>query len=80
MEGRQMIQLAMPIEPGNSGSPLIDRQGRAVGLIAMKSVGIIAFAVPINYLKPLLEKPHPVPPEERGHPHRHQRDRHWNSG
>ncbi|TMQ34510.1 MAG: trypsin-like serine protease [Planctomycetota bacterium] len=28
LEGRAMIQLAIPIEPGNSGGPLLDLQGR----------------------------------------------------
>src|SRR5262249_35414135 len=27
-DGRSMIQLAMPVEPGNSGGPLVDRLGR----------------------------------------------------
>src|SRR5262249_7145058 len=28
IDGRSMIQLAIPLEPGNSGGPLLDRQGR----------------------------------------------------
>jgi S1-C subfamily serine protease/regulator of sirC expression with transglutaminase-like and TPR domain len=63
IEGQKLIQLALPIEPGNSGGPLLDRQGRVHGVVAMKSsVGDnIAFAVEVNSLKPLLEKPNPVP-------------------
>jgi regulator of sirC expression with transglutaminase-like and TPR domain len=61
IDGRSLIQVAMPIEPGNSGSPLIDRQGRAVGVIAIKSLGSVGFAVPVNQLKTLLDRPKPVP-------------------
>lgn len=60
-EGRPFIQVAMPIEPGNSGGPLIDREGRAVGVIAIKSLGSVGFAVPINDLKTMLNHLQPVP-------------------
>lgn len=58
-DGFEMIQLAVPIEPGNSGGPLLDRQGRVHGLLNMKSVLTpnLGFATPINALKELLEKP-----------------------
>ena len=63
IEGQKLIQLAVPIEPGNSGGPLLDRQGRVHGIVAMKSAVAesIGFAVEINSLKRLLEKPNPVP-------------------
>jgi regulator of sirC expression with transglutaminase-like and TPR domain len=61
IEGRRFIQVAMPIEPGSSGSPLIDLEGKAVGVIASKSGASTAFAQPINYLKQLIAKPHPQP-------------------
>ncbi|MGH7194028.1 MAG: S1C family serine protease, partial [Candidatus Saccharimonadales bacterium] len=63
IDGRTMIQLAIPIEPGNSGGPLLDLEGRVHGLLTMKSLvtANLGFAVPINRLKPLLEKPNPVP-------------------
>ncbi len=62
MDGRPMIQLAIPIEPGNSGGPLIDRQGRVQGVMTMKSLVTpnLGFALTINLLKPLLEKPNPI--------------------
>jgi regulator of sirC expression with transglutaminase-like and TPR domain/S1-C subfamily serine protease len=62
MEGRPMIQLAIPIEPGNSGGPLLDMQGRVHGLLTIKSLvtANLGFAVAINSLKPLLKKPNPV--------------------
>src|SRR5262249_1120227 len=62
-DGRSMIQLAMPIEPGNSGGPLVDRLGRVQGVLTLKSVvtANLGFAMPVNALRPLLEKPNPVP-------------------
>lgn len=65
MEGRKMLQLAMPIEPGNSGGPVVDRQGRVHGVVTMKSLVTknLGFAVEINYLKSLIERPNPVPIE-----------------
>ena len=62
IEGRKMIQLAMPVEPGNSGGPVLDMQGRVQGIVTLKSAvsANLGFAVPINSLKPLLQKPNPV--------------------
>jgi hypothetical protein len=63
IDGRSMIQLAIPVEPGNSGGPLVDLQGRVGGIITMKSAvtANLGFAVAVNDLKPLLTKPNPVP-------------------
>jgi regulator of sirC expression with transglutaminase-like and TPR domain len=63
IDGRSMIQLAVPIEQGNSGGPFLDMQGRVQGLLTIKSLvtANLGFAVPINQLKPLLQKPNPVP-------------------
>jgi S1-C subfamily serine protease/regulator of sirC expression with transglutaminase-like and TPR domain len=62
MDGKPMVQLAMPIEQGNSGGPVLDRQGRVEAVVTMKSVVTenLGFAVAINALKPLLKKPNPV--------------------
>ncbi|HJT78350.1 MAG TPA: trypsin-like peptidase domain-containing protein, partial [Gemmataceae bacterium] len=63
IDGRSMIQLAIPIEPGNSGGPLLDMQGRVRGILTLKSLVTenLGFATPVNALKPLLKKPNPVP-------------------
>ncbi len=63
IENKPMIQLAIPIEPGNSGGPLLDAKGRVHGLLTMKSLVTdnLGFAVEINALKPLLAKPNPIP-------------------
>jgi S1-C subfamily serine protease len=53
---RDMIQTDASINPGNSGGPLLDAQGRMIGIITMiyspsgGSVGI-GFAVPVNTAK-----------------------------
>ena len=63
MELGEMLQLAIPVEPGNSGGPILDRQGRVHGIMTMKSTvtANLGFAMPVNLLKPLLTKPNPVP-------------------
>ena len=63
IEGRSMLQIALPIERGNSGGPLLDLQGRVHGLLTLKSLKTenLGFAMCVNSLKPLLEKPNPIP-------------------
>src|SRR5690606_27829319 len=55
LDGKPMIQLAIPIEPGNSGGPLLDMFGRVHGLLTMKSLvtANLGFAVEVNALKSL---------------------------
>ena len=64
-EHSEMIQLAIPIEPGNSGGPLLDMQGHVHGLLNLKSTVTenLGFATPVSQLKPLLAKPNTVPIE-----------------
>ncbi len=63
IDEKTMLQLAIPIEAGNSGGPVLDAQGRVIGIVTLKSLvtNNLGFAVPINALKPLIEKPNPVP-------------------
>lgn len=63
MELGEMLQIAIPVEPGNSGGPVLDLQGNVHGIMTMKSVvtANLGFAVPINALKLLLAKPNPTP-------------------
>lgn len=65
IEGRDMLQLAMPIEPGNSGGPVLDLHGHVLGVVTMKSLvqRNLGFAVGAHLLKPLLANPNPVPIE-----------------
>ncbi|MFZ9794959.1 MAG: biotin carboxylase N-terminal domain-containing protein, partial [Ilumatobacteraceae bacterium] len=59
----EMLQLAIPIEPGNSGGPLVDRQGVVQGIINAKSLLTqnLGFATPVRLLRPLVERPNPIP-------------------
>jgi serine protease Do len=60
-----MIQLAMAIEPGNSGGPVVDHKGAVVGMVTLKSTASdnIGFAIPIEHLHGLVESPNPIPME-----------------
>jgi len=61
-DGLSMIQVAMPVEPGNSGGPLLDREGRVHGIVSIKSLVTpnLGFAVSADRLERLLERPNPV--------------------
>ncbi len=63
LDGIEMLQIAVPIEPGNSGGPLLDRDGRVIGIVNAKSLLTrnLGFATSVNLLKILVEKPNPVP-------------------
>jgi len=63
IDGRNMLQLAIPVEPGNSGGPVLDMQGRVLGIVTMKSLVTenLGFAVAASDLKSLRDKPNPVP-------------------
>ena len=64
--GRALIQVAIPVEPGNSGGPLLDLEGQVHGLLTMKSAVTdnLGWAVPVGALRRLLEKPNTVPMEK----------------
>lgn len=63
IEGREMIQIAVPIERGNSGGPLLNHKGEVLGLLTLKSQRTenLGFAMPVSALKTLIEKPNPIP-------------------
>ncbi len=63
IDGIQMLQLAMSIEPGNSGGPVLDRQGNVVGIVTMKSTlaNAVGFALPAKLLRGLMADPNPIP-------------------
>ncbi len=53
-----LIQTDAAINPGNSGGPLLDAQGRVIGINTLGGEGVqnIGFAVPINAAKQLLPR------------------------
>jgi serine protease Do len=60
---KEMIQVAVPIERGNSGGPMLNRDGEVLGLLTLKSQRTenLGFAMPVSQLKKLIEKPNPIP-------------------
>lgn len=58
-----MLQLAMPIEQGNSGGPVVNLSGEVLGIVTLRHrvTENLGFAVRSNDLRRLLEKPNPVP-------------------
>jgi serine protease Do len=62
-KGKQWIQMSVPISPGNSGGPLFNMRGRAIGVTTAKVGGIFGenlnLAVPVNALKQLIKPEYP---------------------
>ena len=54
---RRYLQITNPVNPGNSGGPIVTRDGFAVGVIRMRLTNAtgIGFAIPINQVKDFLE-------------------------
>jgi len=52
-----VLQIDANVNPGNSGGPLVNKDGYAVGVIQsrLKDASAIAFAIPINQVKDFLE-------------------------
>lgn len=52
-----MYQLSVPIQPGNSGSPLFDANGNLIGIMnaVLKDADNASYAIKVNYLKLLME-------------------------
>jgi len=62
IDGRDMLQLAIPIEQGNSGGPVLNQHGQVLGIVTMKSAVTenLGFAVAVEHLRQLIEEPNPV--------------------
>jgi hypothetical protein len=61
-EGFKVIQTDAAVNPGNSGGPLVNSKGQAIGVVSFKlrSTEGLNFAIPINYVRGLLNNLHEV--------------------
>jgi serine protease Do len=59
-EGYKVLQTDAAVNPGNSGGPLANGKGQAIGVVSFKlrSAEGLNFAVPINYVRALLGNIH----------------------
>jgi S1-C subfamily serine protease len=67
-DDKKLMQITAPVQPGNSGGPLVDNQGKVIGVIVSKLNGLrvasaigslpenINFAVKGNLARALLDK------------------------
>jgi serine protease Do len=59
-DGFKLLQTDAAVNPGNSGGPLVNDRGEAVGVVSLilRSSQGLNFAVPINYVRGLLNNIH----------------------
>jgi S1-C subfamily serine protease len=59
-DGSKVLQTDAAVNPGNSGSPLVNDRGQTIGVVSFKlrSAEGLNFAIPINYVKGLLNNVH----------------------
>jgi hypothetical protein len=59
-EGFKVLQTDAAVNPGNSGGPLVNNKGQAIGVVSFKlrSAEGLNFAVPINYVRGMLNNLH----------------------
>lgn len=52
IDGVNYYQISAPVNPGNSGGPLTDREGAVLGIVTLKSEGVenVGFAIPLANL------------------------------
>ncbi|MBX3125202.1 MAG: trypsin-like peptidase domain-containing protein [Polyangiaceae bacterium] len=64
-EGRQWIQMSVPVSPGNSGGPLFNMKGKVIGVTTAQIGGFMGraqnlnLAIPVNVLKQQLKPSYP---------------------
>lgn len=57
--GYRILQISAPITPGNSGGPVVNDEGKVLGIASFKAVAgeSLSFATPIDYVRGLLALP-----------------------
>jgi S1-C subfamily serine protease len=59
----KVIQRQTPVNPGNSGGPLLDKNGRLIGINAFRRQGEgLNYAVSVDVIQAFLQNPTPSPP------------------
>lgn len=53
--GREWIALGLKLRPGHSGGPLVDVEGRLIGVNTMISGPDVGFAIPVHVIKAFLK-------------------------
>ena len=53
---KQWLAVNLPLRPGNSGGPLIDTEGRLIGINTMMNGPDIGMAVPVHEVKRFLDR------------------------
>jgi serine protease Do len=59
--GREWIAVSLHLRPGHSGGPLVDAQGRLVGINTMMNGPEVGIAVPVHVIKAFLHQQLAVP-------------------
>lgn len=54
--GREWVVLSLHLRPGHSGGPLLDAEGRLVGINTMISGPDVGFAIPVHVVKRFLKQ------------------------
>jgi hypothetical protein len=64
MRSDSLLQTTAPISPGSSGGPVVNDQGKVIGVAAatLKEGQNLNFAIPVSYLKALLTQIKPAAP------------------
>ena len=56
--GERWVQVDTPVNPGNSGGPIVNERGQIIGIASRKLDGDgVAFAAPVSALQALMESP-----------------------
>ena len=54
--GREMIQVGIQLRPGHSGGPMVDENGRLVGINTMISGPQVGLAIPLHVVQQFLQE------------------------
>jgi len=53
---QEWIAVSLPLRPGHSGGPLVDAQGRLIGICAIMSGPSVGLAIPTHVIKQFLQE------------------------